>query len=90
MNGAQPHKAINNLTQLTRAAGLALREGDMGQLRECVSAIAKAGGTIESASKATLGNKPSQLPHLTRKAGNAEDTRHRAINHERPSQGHSR
>jgi hypothetical protein len=88
MSGAEPQK--NSLVQNTKMAGIAARAGNDNALKEAARAIAKAGGTIESASKATLGNKPSQLPHLTRKAGNAEDTRHRAINHERPPQGHSR
>jgi hypothetical protein len=88
MNGAEPQK--NNLVQNTKMAGIAARAGNDNALKEAARAIAKAGGTIESASKATLGNKPSQLPHLTRKAGNSEDIKHREITQDRPARGHSR
>jgi hypothetical protein len=89
MNGAQPQK-VNSLVLLTRAAGVAALAGNETQLREAVRALGTAGGSFASASRATLGTKPSPLPALTRKAGNSEGTPHRAIQKDRPSQGHSR
>jgi len=92
VNGAQPQK-VNQLVLNTRAAGIAAKAGDMNQLRECaraISALSQAGGSFASASRANLGNKPSQLPHLTRKAGGQEGTPHRAVTQDRPPQGHSR
>jgi len=89
MNGAQPQKS-NNLVQTTRMAGIAAKSGNETQLKECIRALGNAGGSFATASKATLGTKPSPLPALTRKAGNSEGTPHRAIQQDRPAQGHSR
>jgi hypothetical protein len=89
MNGAEPQKA-NNLVQITRAAGVAARAGNESQLREAVRALGNAGGKFASASRESLGNKPVQLPQLTRKTGGQEGTPHRAIQQDRPAQGHSR
>jgi hypothetical protein len=89
MNGAEPQKT-NNLVQLTRAAGVASRAGNESQLRQAIQALGNAGGSFASASRATLGNKPVQLPQLTRKAGGQEGTPHRAIQQNRPPQGHGR
>jgi len=90
MNGDQPDKVTNNLVQLTRAAGLAVKAGDMTQLKDCVRALGAAGGSFANSGRESLGNKPAQLPHLTRKAGGQEGTPHRAIQQDRPAQGHSR
>jgi hypothetical protein len=91
MNGAQPQKTHNNLVATTRMAGVASRAGDMSQLQQCAKALGKAGGSLSAASNGDLGNKPSQLPHLTtRKTGNEEGTQQRGITQERPARGHSR
>jgi hypothetical protein len=89
MNGAEPQKT-NNLVQTTRMAGLAARAGNENQLKECIRALGNAGGSFATASKATLGTKPSPLPHLTKKAGNSDGIPHKAIQRDRPPQGHSR
>jgi general stress protein YciG len=78
----------NQLVQNTREAGIALRAGDMNQLRELARTIGKAGGAVSLASAADLGNKPSQLTEMTRKAGNQSDANHRAVYHDRPPPGH--
>ncbi len=83
-------KKPNSLVETTRAAGHAVRAGNMDQLRDLAKALTKAGGTISQDSRETLGQKPSQLPHLTKKAGNQNDANHRAITHDRPPPGHGR
>lgn len=89
MNGAEAQNT-NKLVQSTRMVAISARAGNESQLKEAIKAIGNAGGSFAEASRATLGNKPTQLPHLTRKAGNQEGTNHRAIQQDRPAQGHSR
>lgn len=89
MDGEQPQKT-NNLVGQTRMAGIAAKASDMKKLRECARAIGGAGGSsTASTSRASLGNLPSQLPHLTRKAGN-QGTPARGIHQDRPPQSHGR
>ena len=89
MNGEQPQK-VNNLVQNARLAGVAAKAGDMNQLRECARALGNVGGSIAKDSRATLGQKPVQMPHLTRKAGNQGGTPARGIHQDRPPQAHGR
>lgn len=87
MNGQQPQK-VNNLVQNTRLAGIAAKAGDMNQLKECARALSNA-GSFANDSRATLGQKPVQMPHLTRQAGN-QGTPARGIHQDRPPQAHGR
>ena len=89
MNGQQPQKQ-NQLLQTSRLAGIAAKAGDMNQLKECARALSNAGGSFAAASRANLGQKPVQMPHLTKQAGNQGGTPHRSITQDRPPQGHGR
>jgi hypothetical protein len=90
MNGAEPQKT-NNLVQSTRMVAISARAGNESQLKEAIKAIGNAGGSFSaSKSRETLGKLPTQLPHLTRKAGGQEGTPVRGITQDRPAQGHGR
>lgn len=86
MDGQQPPKL--SIVQHARLTGNAAKAGDMNQLKECARALCNA-GSFAAASRATLGQKPVQMPHLTRKAGN-EGTPARGIHQDRPPQAHGR
>ena len=80
----------NQLVEKTRAAGLALRSGDMSQLKALAQTIGKAGGSVSPASAADLGSKPAQLTQLTRQAGNQAGGKQREITHDKPPPGQGR
>jgi hypothetical protein len=80
---------MSESNQNTRAAGAALRSGDLTQLKDLARSIGAAGGSFSAASAADLGNKPAQLTHLTvRKAGNENNANQREITRDRPPPGH--
>jgi len=89
MNQPQPQQRTNQLLQHTKAAGAAVKDGDMDKLREAAQSLAKANiGELRSVSS-TERVSPGPTPLVRPNNGNQGDN-DRGIHQDRPLPGRGR